>query len=351
MDVETTLSGFTVAEYCDQMREGHIIINRDYQRSPKVWPTAARSYLIDTILSGYPIPKVSLFQKTDLKSRRTIKEIVDGQQRSQAILDFFEDKLRIGGSESEFAGRVFSSLEEPDQARFLAYHIAADLFVHATDEDIRQLFRRMNSYTVPLNPEEQRHATYQGAFKWYIVRAIKEYSGFLKEIGTFSERAMVRMQDAKLFTELCLAIEEGVETSSRSRLNSIYRRHDQVFPRSDEIRTRFRAVFDRVGLWRKLVNTPLVKHYNIYSLVLAMTHIARPVSTLGSVFAMKGKAQYSAYAEENLLVLAATLEEGEEEGGEYGEFIRACSGATNTREARVTRMRWFCRALLDQDFR
>src|SRR5438067_2453856 len=88
---------FTVAEYCQQMLAGAIIVNRDYQRSDKVWPPAARSFLIDTILLGYPLPKFSLHQNTDLKTRQTVKAIVDGQQRSMAIQDFFSDKLRLSG--------------------------------------------------------------------------------------------------------------------------------------------------------------------------------------------------------------------------------------------------------------
>src|ERR1035438_1261550 len=108
--MQVTASNFTVAEYCEQMRGGGIVVNHDYQRSDKVWPPAARSYLIETILLGYPMPKLALHQTTDLKTRRTKKEIVDGQQRSQAIFDFFEDKLRLSGN-TEFARRTYSQLD------------------------------------------------------------------------------------------------------------------------------------------------------------------------------------------------------------------------------------------------
>jgi hypothetical protein len=47
------------------------------------------------VLQDFPIPKLSLHQKTDIKSRRIIKEIVDGQQRSRALLDFYEDKFAL----------------------------------------------------------------------------------------------------------------------------------------------------------------------------------------------------------------------------------------------------------------
>lgn len=86
-------TNMTVAEYCASMERKEIIVNKDYQRSDKVWPDVARSFLIKSILLGFPIPKIYLHSITHLKTRQTIKEIVDGQQRSRAIYDFFYDKL------------------------------------------------------------------------------------------------------------------------------------------------------------------------------------------------------------------------------------------------------------------
>ena len=98
------------------MREKSIIVNHEYQRSDKVWPPAARSYLIETILLGFPIPKLSLYQTTDLKTKKTKKEIVDGQQRSQVVFDFLEGTFRLTGK-GPFGGRLFSQLQEPEQQR------------------------------------------------------------------------------------------------------------------------------------------------------------------------------------------------------------------------------------------
>jgi hypothetical protein len=93
--LDVTGTPFTIADYCAAMKRNAIKVNHDYQRTPSVWPPAAKSFLIETILLGYPMPKLSLYQRTDVKSRQTIKEIVDGQQRSVTILEFYEDKLRI----------------------------------------------------------------------------------------------------------------------------------------------------------------------------------------------------------------------------------------------------------------
>lgn len=43
----------------------------------------------------------------------------------------------------------------------------------------------MNSYTVPLNSQEKRHAFYQGEFKWFMVEVTRKYAQSLKDIGVF----------------------------------------------------------------------------------------------------------------------------------------------------------------------
>jgi hypothetical protein len=69
-------TSYSVADYCQGMRRKEIIVNREYQRSDEVWPPAARSFLIETILLGYPIPKLSLYQIVDLRSRTSRREWV-----------------------------------------------------------------------------------------------------------------------------------------------------------------------------------------------------------------------------------------------------------------------------------
>ena len=190
-----------VVDYCNAIKSGQIKINHNYQRSDKVWPLAARSFLIETMLLDFPIPKLLLSQHTNIKTRRSHKEIVDGQQRSSTILSYFDGAFRIsqGSSTERLAGRKLADLEEADKKRFLDYPLAVDLLVAATAGEIRETFRRINSYTVPLNPEERRHALFQGAFKWFIYDLSKRFEESFLDVGLFNQKALVRMKDAKLF--------------------------------------------------------------------------------------------------------------------------------------------------------
>lgn len=342
--MKVTPTTFTVAEYCDQMRRGDIVVNRDYQRSPKVWPPAARSYLIDTVLLGYPMPKLSLYSKTDLRTKRTIKEIVDGQQRSQTILAFANDDLRISG-QSTYAGKKFSQLEETQQQQFLEYPIMVDLLVAATEKEIREQFRRINSYNVPLNPQEKRHAVYQGDFKWFIVELTNKYAQVLKDIGIFTESQLSRMNDAVLLLEIVLAITEGIQSASERKNDALYRDKDRAFPEKHELEERIDAIFDTVLDWQEIHRTDLLKSYNFYSLSLAITHTKKPVLHFehlwprGEIREIPRDVVLS-----NLGVLSETLENPGEDD-RFREFVEACSKATNRLIQRETRFQWFCQAL------
>ena len=350
--MQVTPTTYTIAEFCGQLERGEIIINRDYQRTPRVWPPAARSYLVDTILQGYPIPKLCLYQRTDLKSRRTTKEIVDGQQRSQAILDFFTDKLRLSGK-TGFSGSTFSTLEEPLQRRFVEYPLSVDLFVGAVDEEIRQVFRRINSYTVPLNPQEKRHAVHQGAFKWFILALGEKYAEGLKRIGVFTEANLSRMADSSLFTEIVLAILSGIPSASEAKLDGLYAAKEGEFPEQSSIEQRFERTMGTLFDWVPIHKTPLMKSYNFYSLFLALTHTREPVPALLDL-APTDPAMGAApvmidgdIALANLGTLAAALDD-EQPDPALSSFVAACSKATNRLEPRRERFRWFHRALQPQ---
>jgi hypothetical protein len=342
--LQVTTTTFTVAEYCAQMGRDEIRVNREYQRSPKVWPTAARSYLIDTMLQGYPIPKLTLFQITDLRTRSTIKEIVDGQQRSQAIYNYVNDGYRLG-TQAEFGGRKFNQLPEPQQQQLLEYQLSVDILVGATQDNIRQLFRRINSYTVPLNKQETRHAVFQGAFKWFIVRLTEKYAQSLKELGVYREAQLSRMADAELFSELSYALVKGIETSSQTKLDTFYREQDETFALDSGVESRFDNVFTRLMTWTPIHDTALMRSYNFYALFLALTHALQPVNALqGLIPQQRPVTVDDDVATTNLTAILAGIESPAENDW-LREFLDAQSAGTNVQTQRATRVKWFSRAL------
>jgi len=342
----------TIRDYRDALARGDIVINRDYQRSNQVWPDMAKSYLMETIIRDFPIPKLFLHQTHDPKTRKPIKHIVDGQQRTQAILDFCEDKYalsRVVETES-LRGLRFSDLAEESAEAFLDYGLSMDLFTAAPIEQVIEVFRRMNSYTVPLNPEEKRHAGYQGVFKWFINRLALSCQPTFRQIGAFSERQFFRMADAKLLTEVCHAMENGIETTNARKLDSIYRLRDSSFDSEAGAEDAVMKALGEISGWTELHNGPLMRPYQLYSLILAVAHVQAPLATLQDVFHIPRAARISrTNAVQLLSKLAEAVEREEDADDEYAEYVSASTSKTNVKREREIRFVWFCRALTGRD--
>lgn len=328
---------FTVAEYCQQMKDNNIIVNRQYQRSPKVWPPAARSFLIDSILYGFPIPKLSLYQKTDLKTRKTIKEIVDGQQRSQAILDFYNDDLRIS-TKGPYSGFTYSRLEPEQQQQYLDYMVSVDIFVDTTESDIRELFRRVNSYNVPLNGQEKRHSTYQGPFKWFIYNESNRYSQLLKDFGVFSESQISRMDDSKFIADICVGFESGLISASESKIDSIYKKYDETFKIENKFEKLLEVGFNSILEFREVLGGELTKKYNLYTLFLAFCHKSTPIEALSSIVQSDGLGIQDKQATTfNLSSLSAALNDGASDSENFKKYINNSAKTTDRQVQRKAR--------------
>lgn len=358
--MEIVSTNYTIADYAHAVKRNEIQVNRDYQRSDKVWPASARSFLIETMILNYPLPKLYLFQRVDIKSRVTFKEIVDGQQRTRAIVDFFNDKLRLSRTLETPALRnaTYSRLPEELQERFLNYSLSADIFVGATVESIREVFRRLNSYTVPLKPEEERHATFQGAFKWFIYHLTTKYDQFLADFGVFGEKQFIRMQDAKLLAEIADGFLHGIRTTDKNILHALYKDNDAEFADQNELQERFDGALARLSRWEDLYNSALAKHFMLYSLILAISHVSRPNDALQDVYRVNAPVEIDdTIATTNLGNLSEALSTAQESAelldtgqkpSPLQEFIDASSSKTNVRDQRQTRFKWFCKALMDE---
>lgn len=349
--MQTVQSPMTIADYCAAMNRNEIQSNDDYQRSNKVWPPAARSFLIESIILGFPLPKIFLFQKTDLVSKKTIKEIVDGQQRSKTIIDFFNNKIAISKkSEVEEArGKRYDQLSDELKGSFLSYQISIDLFLSASSHEIRQAFRRLNSYTVPLNPEELRHAEYQGTFKWFVYELTRDFEKALLALKVMGEKQMLRMQDEKLFAEIAFSFIHGIKTTKAKELTSLYKDFDKEFDRAAEIRERVERSMDLILGMPELAGTALMKPHIFHTLVVAISHLQDPLPSLADIEGIDvPQAQFDKeVAVSNLTALAEAVE-AELPPEKFVSFVQACADKTNTGEQRKSRVKWLYRALLPE---
>ena len=224
-----------------------LILSPKFQRR-RVWSEKAKSYLIDTILRGLPIPPVFIREKIDIDTSKSIREVIDGQQRLRAILDFLIDGFKVLKIHNEkFGGKYFSELPDEIKEEFLGYHIVTNVVTTPEDKDVLGIFARLNTYTVPLNKTELLNAKYFGVFKQTVHQLARDFNSFWVKSKILSEYKIARMYDVELTTELVITSLDGIQEKKVKLIESYYKKYDDDFPSKKQIEESFRKTIDAIG--------------------------------------------------------------------------------------------------------
>lgn len=339
---------FTIAEIREQVGRKDLIVNESYQRSSNIWPPYAQSYFIDTILEGYPIPKIYVYEVYDDKKQKPRREIVDGQQRVTTITAFANNNFKLTSSSKNFKGLAFDDLEPQDRKKYLMTPLQVDIIVSAERNELLEMFRRINAYTAPLNEAEKRHSEFQGEFKWFINEMSDEYSPLLEQFGVMSPKQIVRMTDAEFLTEFALVLEKGVINKSSASLRSIYKSNDDLFPKKEAYQKKIADFFETLKSdLSELQETYMMKSYALYSLFCSMTHRKYGIPNGDSVTGIPKEGVYYRDRKKTIqnLKSLAYAHETQDLEGKYKKYVEACLSTTHRIAQRQQRARFIARAL------
>lgn len=338
----------SLIDLVSQLERKEIVINKDYQREAGVWPDSARSYFIDTILEGYPFPKVYLYQVFNEKSKRPIKEIVDGQQRITTILDFMDNKLRLTSGSKNYAGMKYEDLDQEKQQQFQSYLIETSLILSASRSELLEMFRRINAYTAPLSPAEKRHSMYQGKFKWFIVEQADDYGYIFEKFNILTAKQLARMGDAEFIADMVVALEKGIVAKTSKNIEDLYKKYEVEFEKTSLYSIILKDFFSFLsGSLDELKDTFIMKSYVIHSLFTAYALVKYGLPNSDD-FLIKPNHNIQFNLENVVIKLneLAYAHEQQEENGRYGDYVKACLSSTTKLPQRTKRVEILASALL-----
>jgi 5-methylcytosine-specific restriction endonuclease McrA len=162
-----------------------LVVNPEYQRGI-VWTAAQKKRLVDSVLRGYPIPLIYLHhirqQAGNLVSERY--EVIDGQQRINALSDFHEGAFKLfdpiaDEAEARFPDfikkqpcpwgrKLFHELDDGLKQAFLNTVLRIVRIETHDSNEARDLFVRLQA-GMPLNSQEKRDA-WPGQFTDFVLR-------------------------------------------------------------------------------------------------------------------------------------------------------------------------------------
>lgn len=263
---------YSVNDFREWDSRGELLLQPKFQRR-SVWSDKARSYLIDSIIRGKPIPKLFIRQDINPKTKKTVREVVDGQQRLRTILSFLKDGFKLSKTHSsELGGLFYSEMPDDTQTAVLKYELSVDLLLDAPDKEVLDIFARLNSYAVKLNSQELRNASYFGEFKTLAYTLGFEYVTFWTENKIFSDSQLLRMGEVELVSDLMVALIDGIK--SRKAIDSYYKKYDDDFKDKKRVGQEFRAVMDAIGEMGTgtIASSPFKSPVLFYSLFSAIHH-------------------------------------------------------------------------------
>lgn len=336
---------YSINDFIEWDERKQLEISPKFQRR-SVWTPQAKSYLIDTILKDKPLPKIFVRATTDAKTKRTVREIVDGQQRIRTILSFVQDGFKISKVHNEeYGGKVYSELPEDVQSDFLKYEISVDLLLDLTDREILDVFARLNTYSVQLNKQELFNAKYFGYFKQLVYGIGGDYYTFWTDNGIFTDRKIMRMAEAELVTDLLIAVLEGIK--SKKSAEKYYQKYDDTFDNRREIERNFSATMDLIGnLFGDTLRESNFKAVpSFYGIFVALYHMQFGIPELE---VDRQEISIDDYPKiKNCIETLNYVLETEDSSDAYYEFVKSTKDATTDVPARKYRCEFIVKAFLE----
>ena len=261
-----------------EYKKGALNLEPKYQRNP-IWSIGQKCFLIDSLISDCPIPQVFLNIQTIGRgaARKTVYEVVDGQQRLRAILEFMEDDYSLVETTAKsypvspvykpHIGKLYSELPNELQEKVWNYPLAVQELRGWDAAQIRSLFRRLNYVVEKLNKQEMRHSQYFGEFVTTVEKLAQE--PFWDSIGFFTRRDSQRMKDVEYVSELFAIVIDDVQDQQRT-LDAFYADYDVVFPKKAHFVKQFKRVLASLdSISDVLTDTRFKKKADFYALFAA----------------------------------------------------------------------------------
>lgn len=154
------------------MHDSKETLNFDHpiQRQSAQWTNLQQSLLVHSILANYPVPAVYVEKtdsaETDDKGKAIYKySVLDGKQRMTTVFSFINGDYalneetpaaKIEGESYTLASKTFAELDEDVRQELLRFKFSIFAFEDATDDEIEEIFFRLNNSTPLSKPQKAR---------------------------------------------------------------------------------------------------------------------------------------------------------------------------------------------------
>ena len=186
---ELSIKAMTISQVYSLFVSGRLVVNRKYQRK-LCWSIEEKRNFMDTIINGLPVP-MFLFAAND----KGQYEIIDGMQRLDAICTFVEQKYSLKDGnfnlesmpdtiEEKRLGKLTQKkpvLDSKICKSISNYPLPVSIFPGTNNEDVEEVFKRINSTGKHLSFQELRQVGVSTQFATIVRVLASEIRGDISE--------------------------------------------------------------------------------------------------------------------------------------------------------------------------
>lgn len=351
-----------IVQIYNKIKSGQLTVNKDYQRK-LVWKISHKINFIDTILNNYPFPEVYIAPSSLDPEKILLKdEIVDGQQRLTAIVDYIEDK-DIFSTSKKLPIKKFSELNTDEKKAFLNYEVSIRYLKDATPAQIKEIFQRINKTDYALNSMERINAQWGESEFICVAKQIvdpefksdsaitkfesttrKEISSFFlgninskDSEGIFSENDVSRMLALQYIMVLIATMITNDYFNRNEKIESFIKTYNESFAQAEEIVARLHKVIQTIKAIKLNKDSRWFNKANLFTLIIELDKFDL---TKVNIKKLKDKLElldkkFSMKELDDLLGVAATPEY--ELTSDEVKFLHYSGEAVNQKSARVFR--------------
>lgn len=319
--MEFTVTKWNVRKLLSLYKKGSINLSPAYQRN-FIWSIDDQRELIDSINRQNPIPNFFILQLDKAKY-----EMVDGQQRSRTILGFVTKKF-TDKSNNDYNAKDFPLL--------LSYVFPVTIIHDLKGESIEKFYALVNKTGVHLNKPEVRKADFYDTTLLKLVRDLASSKKF-KGLKLFTETTLKRMNDVEFVSELIVLIKDK-HVDKKGALDG-YFKQDITLKESEKLWNSFNEVLDKIVVLNKMypLNKTRYKQrndfYTLFDFILHNPNLSDESLRL----------HYQV-----LLAIDDDIKPTQDDCVPLKEYARNCVTQSNSKQARIDRVKFFERLLLNE---
>lgn len=322
---------------------GSLDITPKFQRR-SVWNLSKRSYFVDSLLQQMPVPSIYLREIQSDDYTKTVRQVIDGQQRIRAVLEYIDGDYSLSrGLSEQWAGKPFKKLSVDERDRIRNYHFPAEVFVGISDPEVLNIFARMNTFSVQLNRQELLNGSYFGRFKQTCYSLGFEHLEFWRKSRIFTEMRIARMNEVELSGECVILVMDGAQDKKAS-LKRFYADYDEAFPDQKRVTNQFRGTVDEIveTIGTQTLSETAFRGVPLFYSLFGAVHHLRYGSDLETRSLKRRLNSEEREALRNAVLRLSSIVEASKEDQvvptKYQQFLTACSRQTDNIQPRRIRM-------------